>query len=222
VLVCSGYPTQLLMIAALGALGIQPTANGALSPAFVFALSAADTVLLLGLVFLFLRLSNESPRAIFLGDARIPQEIGVGLLLVPVILTVVVVVQLAIRLFAPALHNVEVSPFTPLLSSPWLVAGFVALVLIAGGVREELQRAFLLHRFEQRLGGGSIGVALTSMAFGLGHTLQGWDAAVITGLMGAFWGTLYLTRRSVASTMTNHALFNIAQIALGYATLARA
>ena len=43
------------------------------------------------------------------------------------------------------------------------LAGFVLLVMIAGGVREELQRAFLLHRFEQRLGGGSIGLALTSI-----------------------------------------------------------
>jgi membrane protease YdiL (CAAX protease family) len=102
-----------------------------------------------------------------------------------------------------------------------LLAGFVALVLIAGGVREELQRAFLLHRFEQRLGGGSVGIAITSAAFGLGHTVQGWDAAIVTALMGAFWGAVYLSRRSVVSTVTNHALFNVTQIALGYATLAR-
>ena len=67
------------------------------------------------------------------------------------------------------------------MGSPLQVAAFVALVLIAGGVREELQRAFLLHRFEQSLGGPVIGVVVTSVAFGLGHTLQGWDAAVVTG-----------------------------------------
>jgi membrane protease YdiL (CAAX protease family) len=60
---------------------------------------------------------------------------------------------------------------------------------------------------------------LTSLAFGLGHTVQGWDAAIVTALMGAFWGALYLARRSVVSTVTNHALFNIAQVALGYAYL---
>jgi membrane protease YdiL (CAAX protease family) len=141
---------------------------------------------------------------------------------VPVIFVFVVVVQLSLRTIAPFLHNVEVSPFQALLGSPWLLAGFVVLVLIAGGVREELQRAFLLHRFEQRLGGGPLGVVLTSLAFGLGHTVQGWDAAIVTAMMGAFWGTMYLARRSVVSTVTNHALFNMAQIALGYATLARA
>jgi membrane protease YdiL (CAAX protease family) len=84
-----------------------------------------------------------------------------------------------------------------------------------------LQRAFLLHRFEQRLGGGRIGVALTSVAFGLGHTVQGLDAAIITALLGGFWGVIYLSRRSVLSTVTNHALFNMAQIAVGYAALVR-
>jgi membrane protease YdiL (CAAX protease family) len=221
VLACSGYPTQLLVIAALTALGMQPATGGALSPAFVFVLSAADTVLLLGLIFLFLRGSDERARDVFLGQARWREELVFGLVLVPVIFMLVVAIQAAIRLVAPHLRNVEVSPFTPLLASPELVAGFVLLVLIAGGLREELQRAFLLHRFEQRLGGGSLGVVLTSVAFGLGHTVQGWDAAIITALMGAFWGALYLTRRSVVSTVTNHALFNVAQIALGYATLAR-
>jgi hypothetical protein len=38
--------------------------------------------------------------------------------------------------------------------------------------------------------------------------------------MGAFWGVVYLSRRNVLGTVTNHALFNLTQIALGYATLA--
>jgi membrane protease YdiL (CAAX protease family) len=221
VLMCSGYPTQLLIIAVLGAFGLQPTADGAMSPTFIFAVSAVDTVLLLGLVFLFLRMSDDRPAHVFFRHPRLTPELGLGVAMLPLIFMIVLAVQLSVRAFAPQLHNVEVSPFAPLLSSPAMIAGFVVLVLVAGGVREELQRAFLLHRFEQRLGGGSLGVALTSLAFGLGHTVQGWDAAIITALMGAFWGVVYLTRRSVVSTVTNHALFNISQIALGYATLAR-
>ena len=222
VLICSGYPTQLLIIAVLGDVGIGPGRAGTLSPAFIFGITAIDTVLLLSLVFFFLRLSNERPRDIFLGHRRVTEEIKLGIMLVPLIFLVVIAVQLGLRLVAPFLHNVEVSPFQSLLASPWLLTGFVVLVLIAGGVREELQRAFLLHRFEQRLGGGSLGVALTSVAFGLGHTVQGWDAAIVTALMGAFWGAMYLSRRSVVATITNHALFNIAQIALAYATLVQA
>ncbi len=221
VLICSGFPTQLLIIAVLGALGVRPAADGTLSPAFIFGISAIDTILLLSLVFFFLRRSMDRPRDVFLRHQSATVEIRLGVMLVPVIFLVVIAAQVVLRLIAPFLHNVDVSPFQALLGSPWLIAGFVVLVLIAGGVREELQRAFLLHRFEQRLGGGRIGVAVTSVAFGLGHTVQGFDAAIITALMGAFWGMIYLSRRSVVSTVTNHALFNIAQIAVGYAALVR-
>lgn len=222
VLICSGYPTQLGIAAALAAVGILPGHAGALSPLFIFAVSAIDTVVLLGLIVLFLRLSGDRPRAVFLGVRRIPDELVYGVLTVPLVFLLVLAVQVSVRLAAPFLHNVEVSPFLPLLASPTLLAGFIVLVLVAGGLREELQRAFLLHRFEQRLGGGRIGVIVTSIMFGLGHVMQGWDAAIVTGLLGAFWGVVYLSRRSVAATVTSHALFNVAQIALGYATLARA
>jgi membrane protease YdiL (CAAX protease family) len=221
VLICSGFPTQLLIVAVLAAAGMRPGANGELSPSFVFALSAIDTVLLLGLVFLFLARSNEKARDVFLGTRFTPGELSFGVLFLPVVFMAVIVVQVVLRLVAPTLHNVEVSPFAPLLGSPWLIAGFVLLVLVAGGVREELQRAFLLHRFEQRLGGSTVGLIVTSTAFGLGHTVQGWDAALITAMLGALWGAIYIGRRSVVATVTNHALFNLAQIALGYATLVR-
>ena len=55
------------------------------------------------------------------------------------------------------------------------------MVIVAGGVREELQRAFLLHRFRIDLGQPWMGVFITSLAFGMGHTLQGLDAAIVTG-----------------------------------------
>ena len=61
--------------------------------------------------------------------------------------------------------------------------------MIAGGVREEIQRGFILHRFRQYLGGGVIGVIVHSGLFGLGHVDQGWDAAITVGTLGAIWGT---------------------------------
>jgi len=221
VVVCSGFPTQLVIAAVLTAVGVRPGDANELAPTFVFLLSALDTVLLLGLVCLFLRASGDRLRDVFLGTRPVGAEITFGVLCVPLTFMIVVIAQAVLRVFLPSLHNVEVSPFTALLGSPWLIAGFVVLVVVAGGVREEMQRAFLLHRFEQRLGGGPLGVAIMSAAFGLGHTVQGWDAAIVTGTLGALWGLLYLQRRSVVATITNHALFNLAQIALGYATLTR-
>jgi membrane protease YdiL (CAAX protease family) len=221
VILCSGYPTQLLSGAALAFFGIVPVRDGMLSPDFVFAISAIDTFLLLLLVFSLLRLSGERARDIFLGRRPPLGEVSVGLVAVPALIMVVVVVQLGLRAIAPFLHNVPVSPFLAFLDSPWMLVAFLGLVVIAGGVREELQRAFLLHRFEQRLGGGVIGLVVTSLSFGLGHTVQGWDAAIATALLGACWGTLYLARRSIVATVTSHALFNLAQVLMGYAAFVK-
>jgi membrane protease YdiL (CAAX protease family) len=84
---------------------------------------------------------------------------------------------------------------------------------VAGGIREEIQRAFLLHRFEVWLGGGTVGLVVTSIAFGAGHfDLQGVDAGIATGLLGAFWGFVYLRRRSAIAPMVSHAGFDLLQI----------
>jgi CAAX protease family protein len=219
VLICSDFPTQLAIAGALGQLGIGPYEAEKLSPRFVYLVSAIDTAVLLSFVFLLLRLSNERPRDIFFGSRRADRELGVGFMLVPVAFAIVMLVQIGIYVVAPFLRNVPVNPFQSLLGSPLRVAAFVLLVLVAGGIREELQRAFLLHRFEQALGGARIGLVITSVAFGLGHVLQGWDAAVVTALLGAFWAAVYLWRRSVIAGIVSHALFNVGEVLLGYLVL---
>jgi membrane protease YdiL (CAAX protease family) len=219
VILCSGYPTQLLIAVGLAGIGIGPTADGSLPPRFIFAISALDTVLLLMLVFAFLRQSGDSARELLLGRRPVSGEISVGFLTVPLVFALVIVVQLGVHLLAPSLRNVPVNPFQDLLKSPLLLAGFTLLVVVAGGIREEVQRAFLLNRFERRLGGAAVGVLMTSVAFGLGHTLQGWDAALITGLLGATWGLIYLWRRSVVATVISHSLFNLGQVLAAYTVL---
>jgi membrane protease YdiL (CAAX protease family) len=91
-----------------------------------------------------------------------------------------------------------------------LIFGIVALV--AGGVREEVQRGFILHRFDRYLGGGALGLVIFSGLFGLGHVDQGIDAAIATGVLGALWGGVYLARRSIIAPMVSHAGFNLAQL----------
>jgi membrane protease YdiL (CAAX protease family) len=218
VLMCSGYPTQLAIVAALQAVGIPSTVDGELSPLFVFVVSGLDTVLLLGLVFAFLRRSNERPSAVFLGGRPVVGELAYGVLLVPALFILMALAQLLIQNLMPHLRNVPVNPFESLLESPLARAAFIILVVIAGGVREEFQRAFLLHRFEQRLGGGAVGVVVTSVAFGLGHTLQGLEAAIVTALLGACWGLVYLARRNVVANVTSHGLFNSLQVLLGFSS----
>jgi membrane protease YdiL (CAAX protease family) len=104
-----------------------------------------------------------------------------------------------------------------MLVTPGRAFVFAFVVVLAGGLREELQRAFILRRFDQHLGGGWLGLVVFSIAFGLGHAVQGWDTVIVTGALGALWGVLYLTRGSAVAAMVSHTGFNLTQIALAVA-----
>jgi membrane protease YdiL (CAAX protease family) len=156
---------------------------------------------------------GERPRDVLFGPRPIAREAAVGIPLIFAALAIGAVVLLSIQRWAPSLHTVPDNPLQQLLSSPrdaWL---FAFVVLVAGGVREEIQRAFLLHRFDVWLGGPLVGVAVTSVAFGAGHLMQGVDATIATGLLGAFWGAIYLRRRSCVAPMVSHSGFDLVQIA---------
>lgn len=214
VLLCSGLPTQLLLIALLTGAGMPNRgADGSLSPPFIFLLSLLDTLLVVGLVVLFLRSRGESPRQVLLGTRPVLREALVGIALLPVIFVGVLLLLVSIVSIAPGLHNVPRNPMEDLLRTRTDTVAFGFVVMIAGGVREEVQRGFILHRFEQFLGGAATGVVLFSVFFGLGHVEQGWDAAIATGALGACWGVLYLLRRSIVSPLVSHAGFNVAQLA---------
>ena len=53
---------------------------------------------------------------------------------------------------------------------------------------------------------------ILSIGFGLGHIVQGWDAVIATGLLGAFWAVLYLRRRSIVAPLVSHAGFNAVEV----------
>jgi membrane protease YdiL (CAAX protease family) len=213
VLLCSDYPTQLALGATFVALGYGPYTHGSLRIGYVVGVSLADAVVLVGLVLLFLVAHGESPREVLNGRRRALPEILAGLSLTLVALAIGAAVLLVVQRFAPGLHTVPENPLQALLKSKRNALLFALVVIVAGGVREEVQRAFLLHRFERWLGGGPLGVVVTSVAFGAGHLLQGVDAAVATGLLGAFWGVVYLRRRSIVAPMISHAGFDLLQIA---------
>jgi len=213
VLACSGYPTQILLSALLRAAGVAPfTPEGHLSAAFVFMVSLLDTAALLVLMLAFMRARGESARAIYLGGRPVLAEAAWGVTTLPLVLIAVALVSAAIRLLAPALHNVPENPLEAILGTQAGLPLFLFVVVVAGGIREELQRAFLLTRLGPLFGDDRLALVLTSLAFGLGHTLQGLDAAIITALLGALWGAAYLTRRSAIGAMVSHSLFNSGQL----------
>ena len=213
VVICSDYPTQLALGTTIAALGFGPVgANGELSLRYVVFVSLADTVLLIGLIFIFLSVHGERPRDVFIGPRPIAAEARAGLPLAIVALLIGVAVLVVIQLVAPGLHTVATNPLQHLLKTPRDGVLFAIVVVVAGGVREEMQRAFLLRRFERWLGGGAVGVVVTSLSFGAGHVIQGLDAAIATGLLGAFWAIVYLRRRSAIAPIVSHSGFNLLQL----------
>jgi membrane protease YdiL (CAAX protease family) len=214
VLLCSGFPTQLAIggtFLAFGQGAFNP--SGALSLRYVVGLSLIDSVVVCALIVLFLLVHGERPRDVLVGNVAVAREAAAGVPMIFVALAIAMTVILASRLAAPWLHTVAENPLQGLLKSPRDAALFALVVIVAGGVREELQRAFALHRFDVWLGGGTTGVVVTSVAFGAGHLIQGADAAVATGLLGAFWAVVYLRRRSAVAPMVSHAGFDLLQIA---------
>jgi uncharacterized protein len=213
IILCSGFPTQLFLLAVMTSFGMRlQTADGRWSPVFVSVLSLLDTALVIGLVVMFLTSHRERPRDVLLGSRPPWREALIGIMLMPIVFLLAVVVLAVLFLLAPQLHNVLRNPLEDMLQNRRDAFIFGLVAMVAGGVREEIQRGFILHRFEQYLGGGVVGVIVYSMAFGLGHLDQGWDAAITVASLGAIWGTIYLIRRSVIAPMVSHAGFNLAQV----------
>jgi membrane protease YdiL (CAAX protease family) len=211
----SGAPTQLVVSGALALAGLQLGAEGKLTLAVLASLTLLDTALLVGLALSLLALGGESPRAVLLGVRPLGREIFRGLTLLPWVLVLVVVAALCIALVAPGLA--QPNPLAGLASTraEFLLFGAVAMT---AAVREEIQRAFILHRCEQRLGGAMVGLVGFGILFGLGHYVQGWSAVIITALLGTFWALVYLRRRSVVAPTVSHASFNLIEV-IGFGLL---
>jgi len=213
VLLCSDYPTQLAVGATLTAFGVRPlTASGELSLRFVVGLSLIDTALLVGLVLIFLRAHGERLRDVLLGDRSPWREAELGLPLTIGALVLAIAVIGLVQLLAPSLHNVAHNPLQDVVHGPRDAALLALVVVVAGGLREEIQRAFILRRFNVWLGGPVAGLIVSSLAFGLGHRLQGNDVAIATGALGVYWGAIYLRRRSFVGPMVSHAGFNLIEL----------
>ena len=213
VLLCSDYPTQLAVGATLAAFGIRPlTPGGGLSMRYLVGLSLIDTALLVGLVLFFIRSHGERIRDVLLGSRPVAREVELGFPLTIGALAIAIAVVVGLQHFAPSLHNVSRNPLQDVIHGPRQAALFALVVVIAGGVREEIQRAFILHRFNVWLGGPAVGLFVSSLAFGVGHLLQGRDVAIATGLLGLYWGVIYVRRRSCIAPMVSHSGFNLIEV----------
>jgi membrane protease YdiL (CAAX protease family) len=212
VAVC-GIPTQIaIAVVLMLTFGMSMTIDASPSLSFFTIVSAIDTVVVVLLIRAFLAFNGERATDVFIGTRPVAGEVVKGLLLVPVVFLLVAGLVLALRAVAPWMQTVERNPLEAFITTPLDAGIFLAVAVLAGGVREELQRAFILHRFEHRLGGAPVGLVLFSVTFGLLHLSQGMDVAVAIGLLGLAWGIIFIRRRSAMLPMANHAGFNAIQV----------
>lgn len=212
---CSDLPTQLVLALLFARLGLTPVgADGVWQIGFFAPLLLVDTVLLVGLVLIFLRLHGESSRDVLFGHRPWWPELRAAVPLTAKAYLILLPVMLSVSVLAPWLHTVTRNPLQDLLLAPGGVALFAPIAILAGGVREEVQRAFILRRFDGIFGRARPGLIIWSVLFGLGHMAQGADAAVATALLGALWGVAYLRRQSIVAPVVSHAAFDLLQVAV--------
>ena len=146
------------------------------------------------------------------GRAR---ELWVGLKIFPVLVLFMMLLSLVFEAFLPTWVTRE-NLILAMIQRPSDLVIFLGASLYAGGVKEELQRAFILSRFEEHLGGALPGLILWSVAFGSLHLVQGADNALKAGALGLVLGLLYWKRRRLEGPMLAHALFDAVVVILVY------
>jgi membrane protease YdiL (CAAX protease family) len=179
-------------------------------------IEAAITLILLALI---LKAHKRTLRSLGLRWEEWKGDLLIGLGIVPFLFLVNVLVMGALRIFMPA-YILERNPLMDIIHSPLQLGLFVFSALIAGGIKEELQRAFIITRFHEHLGGAKLGLVLWSVAFGAGHYIQGLAGVLIAGILGFIFGAVYLLRGSIIAPMVAHGFYNTLSL-LGYWAVAR-
>jgi membrane protease YdiL (CAAX protease family) len=180
-------------------------------------LESAITFLLLAAI---LGIHGERIRDMGLSWDRWKSHLSLGLALVPLLFLINVLVNFVFRAYLPK-YYLEQNPLITNIHTPQQLVLFIFTALIAGGIKEELQRAFILRKFSQSLGGAGVGLVLWSLAFGAGHYVQGVHGMTVTAIYGFVFGILYLLRGSLIGPMAAHGMYNTLALLLFWLTPGR-
>src|SRR5688572_23457972 len=131
----------------------------------------------------------------------------VGLALVPLLLLINVLVSVTIRYLLPKYFS-DHNPLLDTIKSPQDLALFILAALLAGGIKEEFQRAFILTRFRDHLGGAPVGLVLWSVIFGAAHYVQGPQGIITASLFGLIFGLVYLAQKSLVAPIVAHGVYD--------------
>ena len=213
VVALAGTLIGLAIMALFGYSGLELMESGTRLSAFMI-LEATLTLLLVGAL---LALRGQTSRLIGAATPKL-SNLLFGFACVPLLFVVTLVVGTFFRAFAPDWVT-DQNPLLALIQSPLDVALFVLASCFTGGLKEEVQRAFVLERFRSHLGGVWFGLALWTAFFAYGHLAQGADNAIGAGALGLAFGLLYILRGSLWGPVGAHALFNTTTVLLYWLAL---
>jgi uncharacterized protein len=180
-------------------------------------LESIITFLLLAAI---LGIHGERIRDMGLSWDRWKSHLSLGLALVPILFFINVIGAFVFRVYLPK-YYAEQNPLTAIIHTPQQLALFIFAALITGGIKEELQRAFILRRFSRYLGGSGVGLVLWSLAFGAGHYVQGVQGMTVTAILGFAFGVMYLLRKSLIGPIVAHGMYDALVLLLYWFTPGR-
>jgi membrane protease YdiL (CAAX protease family) len=173
-----------------------------------------EAFLTMGFLMLVLRAHRQRIRDLGLASPGWRGDVILGVAVVPLLFLLNLTIAILFKLILPQ-YFLERNPLTELIRTPRDLMLFLFAALMAGGFKEEFQRAFILRRFERYLGGAWLGLLLWSVVFGLGHYVQGAQGVTAAAVFGLLFGCLYLIRGNLIAPIVAHALYDTAAL-LGY------
>ena len=149
------------------------------------------------LIRTFLYLSGEETRDVFIGSAPGRGEILRGLLLLPVVFVAVTAIVLGLRALFPGLHTVQENPLPELhaLAARRRRSSSSSSCSPAASARSCSARSSCIASSSGWAASTSASCSSASRSARSTST-QGLDVAIAVGLLGLFWGLIYIKRRS--------------------------
>jgi len=214
-----GNAIEVLLVALFGSLLVPMAFSVAgLSPdqilrnlGYLVSLLLTEASVTLLVILGLLKLRGQTLRDLGWRFGAPLRESLTGLLAVPVLFTAVFLVSASFRILLPE-YATQDNPLLGLIREPKDVVLMIVSSIYVGGFKEEIQRAFVLNRFQENLGGVVPGLLIWSAFFGYGHLVQGVDNAIGAGLLGLLFGLLYLWRRSLTAPILAHATYDVVTV----------
>jgi membrane protease YdiL (CAAX protease family) len=207
VFLVSGLVSGLIASVPLAVVRIKNTDLLVSNASFLSGYLLLESAITFLILFALMKFHREPAASLGLRWRHWKLNLLIGLAVVPFLFLTNGVVAFLFRAFLPKFYS-EHNPLLEGIHTPLQLALLVFSALAAGGIKEEMQRAFILNRFRTYLGGAWIGLLLWSLAFGAGHYAQGVQGMVIASLYGLLFGLLYLLSGSLVAPMTAHAVYD--------------